>query len=498
MLLYLLLGAAGLFVLAKVVSSSSDSQEDVPFRTLLSAAGRIDALSGKLDMVVSSEERARSLAKEKYADPIFFCNNEPWTIINVPAVSYADLYGDGYEYRFEVEAAHARELAYLEGSKPQATTRVATMRAYVTSRAGVTGAPILRAFERASFKKMQEYGISLINGAYANAANMEALARDLGDPLDVVRAQGQKLLQAAGLPGKAGDVAIVETLLREVKPAVAAINASISNFSKEISSYATTHSNEAASALQAFSKFSAAIPVVGALVNFSMNIYSAAEAEYRKDMAETCQNALVGIDTIIKDLVSSNFPVSLRTFDMSCGEPHVRVKYLSKEAGEIYYNMTSGQFEAFQAYFRILYGLEKTSIYYRAFISRWWATALTFMSNPRVGDVFRAMGEHWDFASDEQVMLVAAPFAVANDIAVDVFARVLWDRCEGYQTASASMLDAKETTTGCWIARQAAFVQLGMIAETAVTMVNDYVLVSKMREESRPVLKEVLTITIPL
>ena len=491
MFLYLLLAAAGLFVLAKVASSSRGAGDrgpgDVPFRALLSGKDRIDALSGKLDMVITSENRARRLALEKYADSIFFCNNEPWTIINVPVVSF----GDDYEYRFTTEAEHAKSLSYLEGTKPEAAARVAVMRAYIESRASVPGAPLLRALERASFKTMQEYGMSLVLNVYEKG-NTEALAHGLGIPLSDVRAQGEKLMRAAGIPGPAGATAVVETLLREVKPAVAALNESISGFSKKISSYATERSSEAASAFSALSKFGAAIPAVGAVVQFWMSTYSAGEAEYRKSMAETCQQAISGIDVIVKDLVDSHFPVSLRAFDMSCGDPNVRVQH-----GDDFYWMAPNQYVAFNAYFRILHGLEALSIAHRAFISRWWATALTFMSNPRVHDVFRAMGERWDFASDEQVMLVAAPFAVSNDITVDVFAKILWDRCPGYQDAPAAILDVKETTTGCFVARRAAFVQIGMLAEEALKMITDPLLVAKMREESRPHLKEALSFTLP-
>jgi hypothetical protein len=62
---------------------------------------------------------------------------------------------------------------------------------------------------------------------------------------------------------------------------------------------------------------------------------------------------------------------------------------------------------------------------------------------PDVKRVFTALGNDEDggmWASDEQVMLVAAPIAVANNIDVDRLAEELWKRSAGWRAAPASML----------------------------------------------------------
>jgi hypothetical protein len=69
-------------------------------------------------------------------------------------------------------------------------------------------------------------------------------------------------------------------------------------------------------------------------------------------------------------------------------------------------------------------------------VKRWWGTATTFMSDPQVYDVFRALG--WDLlggtvASDEQVMLVAAPIAVSHGFDVDKFAMALHASSKGWR-----------------------------------------------------------------
>lgn len=70
------------------------------------------------------------------------------------------------------------------------------------------------------------------------------------------------------------------------------------------------------------------------------------------------------------------------------------------------------------------------------FVRRWWATALAFMDDPRVAEVFHALGRDEKggvLASDEQVMLVAAPIAVSHGLDVDDFARRLWEQSQGWR-----------------------------------------------------------------
>jgi len=73
----------------------------------------------------------------------------------------------------------------------------------------------------------------------------------------------------------------------------------------------------------------------------------------------------------------------------------------------------------------------------------WWTLAVQLMSLPEVKKVFTALGNDEDggmWASDEQVMLVAAPIAAANNIPVDAFAEELWKRSAGWRDAPSSSL----------------------------------------------------------
>lgn len=69
-------------------------------------------------------------------------------------------------------------------------------------------------------------------------------------------------------------------------------------------------------------------------------------------------------------------------------------------------------------------------------IKEWWATAVMFMSDPAVYDVFDALGRDvldGSVASDEQVMLVAAPIAASRGLDVDTFAKKLHAVSKGWR-----------------------------------------------------------------
>jgi len=72
---------------------------------------------------------------------------------------------------------------------------------------------------------------------------------------------------------------------------------------------------------------------------------------------------------------------------------------------------------------------------YRVSIARWWQLSQSLMADPRVYRVFATMCKDTlggTMASDEQVMCVAAPFAIANGFDIDGFAKLLWAFSNGF------------------------------------------------------------------
>jgi hypothetical protein len=80
-------------------------------------------------------------------------------------------------------------------------------------------------------------------------------------------------------------------------------------------------------------------------------------------------------------------------------------------------------------------------------VIQWWAHATAMMTHGEVARIFAALGDDHTFggmlASDEQVLLVAAPIAVANGLDPYAFAAALWDKSRGW-SASPEMLRREE------------------------------------------------------
>lgn len=77
----------------------------------------------------------------------------------------------------------------------------------------------------------------------------------------------------------------------------------------------------------------------------------------------------------------------------------------------------------------------------RADLQRWWAIAQTYLYHPAVSQVFEALcrdASGGTLASDEQVMLVAAPVATAFGFDIDEIAVELHRRCPGYRSMASS------------------------------------------------------------
>lgn len=123
---------------------------------------------------------------------------------------------------------------------------------------------------------------------------------------------------------------------------------------------------------------------------------------------------------------------------------------------------------------------------YRNAIRRWWGLVSLYVSHPRVREVFESLGRDARggcIASDEQVMLVAAVYAVANGFDVDGFAEELWAYSSGWRAADRSFWILPEKgrkrgdgggTTYCFgsaVPVNAWWLQWAILAQDAETIV---------------------------
>lgn len=91
------------------------------------------------------------------------------------------------------------------------------------------------------------------------------------------------------------------------------------------------------------------------------------------------------------------------------------------------YRPTADQVGAANDYIYSLLMMSDLEIADKFYIVNWWALSLSLMADEKVYSVFNAMGRNRGlFASDEQVLAVAAPIAVKNGWDVFKFAELLW------------------------------------------------------------------------
>ncbi len=84
----------------------------------------------------------------------------------------------------------------------------------------------------------------------------------------------------------------------------------------------------------------------------------------------------------------------------------------------------------------------------RPHLKRWWGTAVTYMNDPRVRDVMYSLcldPAGGTLASDEQVLVVAAPIAVSLGLDIDDLATELWKVSHGWNGADLSALKTDST-----------------------------------------------------
>lgn len=372
---------------------------------------------------------------EKFADPHYYdCSG-----------------GVGYVVAEGSEWNQARPLGYeyLASVPRDSASRVAAMRGKVV-RDGATASTSVRPFEVASQDAMRRLAIDLYQ-KYSDEERWPELAKSLGVPISQIASDYERVTKAIGAyaPGSSqfltemwrslGDKIMIR--LREVAGAVGGLAGGASSGSSE---YVTM--------------LGEASQVIGPFVKIVIDAATAETERQRAEFGAACsgylQDEVLGVAV---DTQQKGFPPPLHVFDqfdLECARPRTIADAFS---GTERWAPTDGQRAAAAALARNRDALLALPIPDQSVVMRWWALAAALMSDPRVGDVFRALGRDGSggsFASDEQVMLAAAPIAVSYGLDVDELARRLWDRSWGWwarpdlwssRTYSKAVYDCPET-----------------------------------------------------
>lgn len=393
---------------------------------------------------------AADVASEKFMDPLFLCFGSTKPMDN-------GLIPDGYMPEpagapYVITTPNAMNLpadlgyGYLSAVPADAASRIAKIRekiaAYPKPRditPGFVPKTFFESLRQASYDNLRKVAAH-VTSTFSDVKNLAALAESYGLPTNEIEKKAAKIREAGA---QTSQYKAIDAAIREVAPIAGIIANSVANI---VSGQYDPAFATVLGAVQLAANF---IPVVGQAMAAMASSVSAFTLDSWKRNQEACADSVASISSIASDTLKAGFPIPLHAEEMPAFSPRCGHIPGGGEAGG--YKTTREQeninilYRTNLAYFTaVATGLtfsatakdKGLTLTEQNFVRRWWATTLAFMDDPRVAEVFHALGrdDHGGvLASDEQVMLVAAPIAVSHGLDVDDFARRLWERSKGWR-----------------------------------------------------------------
>lgn len=403
----------------------------------------------------------RETSVEKFADPFYegclgsgpaksegrayYVNPAAVTYFGWPALGFS---GMGYEYLADVpNDAYARVKAMREkitawGSKPSAQLD-----------------PVIEV----SQENIRKFGMH-ISRLYRDAKAAESLGDDtliaklsaeMGLPVGQFLDDYTKMAPLFELSGDSPE--FINQMWSNFQPQIISV-------AKEAAAYiarqfAGSGAEMSKEALDALGSVAGVVPVFGAVAKLMINLYSSWMDAKAASSAAACKYFNETTAEVFKKTARFGLPPPLHILDVypnafMCGDEKVGTQAQVNTQILVYDNlikmigMKSARIKGRDAIRIVSSEVPALPLPDQDNISWWWNLAQSQMSHPEIEPVFRAMGRDVNggsFASDEQVMLVAAPIAVAYGINVDEFAEKLWSGCEGWRSRPDLFLPHKYT-----------------------------------------------------
>lgn len=364
---------------------------------------------------------ARGVPAIKFMDSRYDCTRgEPGWKPYVQSNRFSDLipYLSGYEYLASVPS--------------NASARVAAMRLKIRSTASAS-----RVQSMVEGSKLGLYKVArdIYDSAQTPSGRL-ALANKMGVPVSQINGA---LNDVSGVIAKyAGDTAAL--YMREL------VQYGSDYVVKLIRDYAIKVVSEMTSSA-AGAAVAESIPIIGQMLQMYTKMaglaYDMKNAEYQA----LCNDWIESFKSGMSKLTSYGFPIpwnmmnnlspACRDYEGVKGVFGAADKWTPTLDQTILLNIVTAWFKQFRA-------LEPK---YMSAITKWWTYATMMMSDPRVGDVFSAMcmdSLGGTIASDEQVMVVAAPIAVMYGLDVDAFAVRLYESASGWVEFPSNMRSATQ------------------------------------------------------
>ena len=391
--------------------------EEISCGTHVSAATPFAAIEGADKFSISGDQL------EFFADPWWNCIGEgvggDWShrLAYVPMSAYPGVLSrlslsvTGYEYLAKVPH--------------DAKSRVAAMRKKIEAHTGKNKVVLLmRESSQAAVRKL---ALNLLSLYQDPARRIELLdtyrdiyrraASEIAVDLTKIEEIGKKTppeLQAQ-----------LQVLLKNSKPMIDEMQRGI----REIANKVTGSTTSAAAGL--LSSLSSAVPIIGAVIQAGISIYENARQTIKAE-----EDARIAV---CKNDVNESINFQKYTTDLGFPVPwHATPADLVAACNEAKDPFSLDPLRV------LVFGTATYNNLVRLYclppdlqreIIKWWSYANAMMSDVEIAKIFDALGSDpygGLLASDEQVILVAAPIAAANGLPIDAFAEALWRSSNGW------------------------------------------------------------------
>lgn len=412
------------------------------------SAGAVLSLKSGLGGLIEETAASAPLASptyEKFADPVFNCwgGASPYTIGPAPRPPGLNGALNRWMSMDNQQPVVEAGYEYLSGIPNNAEARVAQMRAVIVARAAsrlgsVKGVEPFLIQSRRALAEFSRTLTSTYRKIAANATEALEFAKIAGVSPSLVSSEAAEM--ASFSDSVKNDYEVINQAVRKYGPIAKTVQTGVM-LAIELGTSGGSVKGEAAAALNFLAGVALAIPVYGVFIAAALSLVADLFESAVAATEEFCRETVEEISKLAQTAVDEAVVVpwhALDTFDLTaCAED----RSLSAEG----YDDTYDQHSLRSVFTKNLQFSRSGSLGLtpndRSMMQRWWGLAQLYMSDPRVLEVFENLGFDASggvLASDEQVMLVAAPVAVAYGMDVDTLARDLWNRSGGWRSGKSS------------------------------------------------------------
>ncbi len=423
---------------------------------------------------------------EKFMDPLYVVwGNSPYRVLALDSLSASPRPAGlgSYIHRYTMTNEQNEVylwLEYLAGVPTNGAARIAAIRATMAARRAKQGVSptssgmILPSLVLQSRDTLFKIGNDVAR-TYTNIAAKASVAASVADQLGVstskVQDEAKSMLAAAS---SLTDYKLIEAAVTKYGPIAKATVKGIMT-AVSIGTSESSEKEKAVAVISGLADAALAIPGYGLIISGALRLVGGVLQGSVDAAAEFCREDVAIIRDSVNKALSLGMPVpwhAYEVFSLACPDDDLKAEG---------YTATPDQTSLIGIFADNLKQWQELPAGVRIAALRWWGIAQTYMSDPRVSEVFALSGYDaagGTIASDEQVLLVAAPIAVAYGIPVDEFAIALWNASPGwasqpdalhYRSYSycATAGDKMGKPTGCTIPKNAWWVQWGVLADHA-------------------------------